>query len=53
LELDVEVADPAAAAHAARTAMTRATLPTLIARIIPPDQLTAACDRTRGVVDFS
>jgi len=53
LELEVEVADPAAAAHAARTAMTRATLPTLIVRSIPPYQLTAARDRARGVVDFS
>src|ERR1043165_1493571 len=39
---ELDVADPAAATHAARTATTRATFPALI----------AARDRASGVVDF-
>src|SRR5215468_1737304 len=52
LELDVDVADPTAAAHATRTATTRATLPALIERSIPPCQVAAAGDRAPGVVVF-
>src|ERR1043165_42501 len=49
---ELDVADPAAATHAARTATTRATFPALIAASIAPRRFTAARDRASGVVDF-
>src|SRR5262245_1388544 len=52
LELDVDVAEPTAATHAASTATTRATFPTLIAGSIAPGRRARSEDRARGVVDF-
>src|SRR5262245_47078308 len=49
---EVDVADPAAATHAATTATTRATFPALIAASIAPRPFRAARDRAAGVVDF-
>src|SRR5262249_28908415 len=49
---EVDVAEPAAATHAATTATTRAIFPALIASSIAPRPFTAARDRASGVVDF-
>src|SRR4051812_8123650 len=53
LELEDDVAEPAAATHAASTATIRAIFPTLSTRIaasIPPGPARAAQDRASGVV---
>src|SRR5689334_10031988 len=48
LELELDVADPAAAAHAATTAATRASFPTLIAPSIPASARSSQGDSRGG-----